>query len=129
MPHSTIPAPVDAHEHIPPVQPKSDTEPVFAEPWQAGAFALTLRLTAAGHFTWAEWGAAFSDELRADAQRGNPSDGSRYYHCWIAALERLVVERQLCDQASLWGCKEAWAEAYRHTPHGKPVELNYTLTR
>jgi hypothetical protein len=24
--------------------------------------------------------------------------------------------------------KEAWAEAYRHTPHGKPVELIATLT-
>jgi hypothetical protein len=25
--------------------------------------------------------------------------------------------------------KEAWAEAYRHTPHGKPVELNAALGR
>jgi hypothetical protein len=23
--------------------------------------------------------------------------------------------------------KEAWAEAYRHTPHGTPVELNAGL--
>jgi len=29
----------------------------------------------------------------------------------------------LADPAALFARKEAWAEAYRRTPHGKPVEL------
>ena len=29
--------------------------PVFAEPWQAQAFALAVRLSEQGHFTWKEW--------------------------------------------------------------------------
>ena len=62
-------------------------------------------------------------ELKADELRGEPDDGSRYYHCWLTALERLVIEKRLSDPASLLAQKQAWAEAYRHTPHGKPVEL------
>jgi len=97
--------------------------PVFAEPWQAQAFALAVRLSAEGHFTWKEWAATLADELKAAADRGEPDDGSRYYHYWLAALERLVIAKNLADADALAARKEAWADAYRHTPHGKPVEL------
>ena len=40
-----------------PSLPREDGEPVFAEPWQAQAFALAVRLSADGHFTWKEWAA------------------------------------------------------------------------
>lgn len=103
--------------------PLDDGSPVFAEPWQATAFALAVRLSAQGHFTWKEWAATLADELKLAAERGEPDDGSRYYQHWLAALERLVVAKRLSDPATLLARKEAWAEAYRHTPHGKPVEL------
>jgi nitrile hydratase accessory protein len=96
---------------------------VFAEPWQAGAFALAVKLSEQGHFTWKEWADALADELNAAAGRGEPDDGSRYYHHWLAALERLVEIKGLADSVALATRKEAWAEAYRRTPHGKPVEL------
>lgn len=97
--------------------------PVFAEPWQAQAFALAVRLSAQGHFTWGEWAAALAGELKASAARGEPDDGSRYFYCWLTALEHVVVARRLSDPAALLASKKAWADAYRHTPHGKPVEL------
>ena len=98
----------------------SDTGgPVFAEPWQAQAFALAVRLSEQGYFTWKEWAAALAEELK----RGEPDDGSHYYEHWLNALERLVAEKGLAHPAALAGRKEAWAEAYRRTPHGKPVEL------
>ena len=103
--------------------PRDEGGPVFAEPWQAQAFALAVRLSAQGHFTWSEWAAALADELKAAANRGEPDDGSRYYHHWLTALERLVTEKHLSDPAAMLERKEAWVEAYRHTPHGKPVEL------
>ena len=103
--------------------PRDEGGPVFAEPWQAEAFALAVRLSAQGHFAWKEWAAALADELAAASQRGEPDDGSRYYQCWLTALERLVVAKGLSDRAALLARKEAWAEAYRRTPHGKPVEL------
>jgi nitrile hydratase accessory protein len=103
--------------------PADEGGPVFAEPWQASAFALAVRLSAQGHFSWKEWAAALGEELKAAAERGEPDDGSRYYHCWLTALERIVVTKQLSDPETLLARKEAWAEAYEHTPHGKPVEL------
>ncbi len=103
--------------------PRDEGGPVFAEPWQAQAFALAVRLSEQGHFTWKEWAAALAEELKSAADRGEPDDGSRYYEHWLAALERLVTCKGLSDRASLLARKEAWADAYRHTPHGKPVEL------
>jgi len=96
---------------------------VFAEPWQAQAFALAVKLSEQGHFTWKEWAAALADELKAAATRGEPDDGSRYYHHWLAALEHLLTAKGLADPEALLARKEAWAEAYRRTPHGKRVEL------
>jgi nitrile hydratase accessory protein len=103
--------------------PRNEDGPVFAEPWQASAFALAVSLSHQGHFSWPEWAAALGEELKASAARGEPTDGSRYYHSWLATLERLVVAKGLSDQPELLDCKAAWAEAYRRTPHGKPVEL------
>ena len=97
---------------------------MFAEPWQAQAFALAVKLSEQGHFTWKEWAAALAAELKSAADRGEADDGSRYYEHWLAALERLVAAKGLSDPASMLERKEAWADAYRHTPHGKPVELS-----
>ena len=104
--------------------PRDDDGPVFAEPWQASAFALAVSLSQRGHFTWSEWADTLGEELKASAARGEPDDGSHYYHCWLAALERLVVSKRLSDKAALLARKEAWADAYRHTPHGHPVKLD-----
>jgi len=106
-----------------PSLPQDEGGPVFAEPWQATAFALAVQLSADGYFTWKEWAATLADELRRAAACGEPDDGSRYYGHWLAALERLVVAKGFSDPATLLARKDAWADAYRHTPHGKPVEL------
>ncbi|PYR33493.1 MAG: nitrile hydratase accessory protein [Acidobacteria bacterium] len=103
--------------------PRDEEGPVFAEPWQAQAFALAVKLSEQGHFTWTEWAAALADEVKAAAGRGEPDDGSRYYEYWLAALERLVAAKGLVGRVAMRERKEAWADAYRHTPHGKPIEL------
>lgn len=106
-----------------PQLPHDDEGPVFAEPWQAQAFALAVKLSQQGHFTWKEWAAALADELQAAVDRGEPDDGSRYYQHWLATLERLVTAKGLSNPVELLARKEAWADAYRHTPHGEPVVL------
>ena len=103
--------------------PRDEGGPVFAEPWQAQAFALAVKLSEQGYFTWKEWAAALAGELQAAADRGEADDGSRYYEHWLAALERLVTAKRLTDGSDLLKRKEAWIDAYRHTPHGKPVKL------
>jgi nitrile hydratase accessory protein len=125
------PDPIREHDSLAALSrlPRDEESAVFAEPWQAQAFALAVKLSEQGHFTWKEWSAALADELRAAASRGEPDDGSHYYHHWLAALERLVTNKGLADPAALVARKEAWAEAFRRTPHGKPVELAAGLSR
>lgn len=100
--------------------PRDADGPVFAEPWQAQAFALAVQLHAQGAFTWTEWAEALSGELRA---AGPLDEAARYYEHWLAALERLVTAKRLAQPTALRDRKQAWAAAYRRTPHGKPVTL------
>ncbi|MGC2203564.1 MAG: nitrile hydratase accessory protein [Stellaceae bacterium] len=108
---------------VPPL-PRDAGGSVFAEPWQAHAFALAVKLSEAGLFSWSEWSAALADELAEASRRGEPDDGSLYYHHWLAVLERLVGIKELVTQQALLAQKGAWAEAYRRTPHGSPVTLS-----
>ncbi|HWE53100.1 MAG TPA: nitrile hydratase accessory protein [Bryobacteraceae bacterium] len=101
-----------------PALPRDENGPVFKEPWEAQAFAMAVRLSAQGYFTWKEWAAALAEELR-----GQTDDGPGYYHHWLRALEGLVTSRGLASADELSDRKEAWADAYRHTPHGTPVVL------
>lgn len=103
--------------------PSDADGPVFAEPWQAEAFALAVRLNASGCFTWTEWAASLAGVLKEAAARGEVDDGSRYYEHWLVALERLVTAKQLVTAGELAQRRDAWEAAYIATPHGQPVEL------
>ena len=104
--------------------PRDADGPVFAEAWQAEAFALTVRLHQAGCFTWTEWAETLATVLREVRERGEADDGTHYYDHWLVALERLVTAKQVFSAADLDQRKAAWEAAYRSTPHGKPVELS-----
>ena len=92
----------------------------FAEPWQAQAFALALALQDQGLVSPAEWAAA----LGRERGRGDlAADGSDYYHGVVAALEALLAEKGLADQARLAELAAAWRRAARATPHGTPIRL------
>lgn len=103
--------------------PTNTDGPVFAEPWQAQAFALAVRLHAAGRFTWPEWADTLATVLREATARGEPDDGTHYYTHWLAALERLTTAKNLVNTTELAQRKIAWEAAYLGTPHGRPVEL------
>ena len=103
--------------------PRDAEGPVFEEAWQAEAFALTVRLHEQGCFTWNEWAATLAAVLREVRERGETDDGSRYYHHWLAALERLVTAKRVVSADELDRRKVAWTQAYLSTPHGQPVEL------
>ena len=100
--------------------PRDADGPVFSEPWQAQAFALAVHLSGEGAFTWAEWAEALARELAGDPA----DDGSRYYEHWVAALEALTARRGFAVADEMAARKAEWAEAYRHTPHGQPIELD-----
>lgn len=102
---------------------REDAEPVFSAPWQAAAFAMTLALHERGLFTWTEW-AAYLNSAILDAQAsGDPDHGDTYYVHWLTALERIATAKGWVTTDALLKCRNAWDEAARQTPHGKPIEL------
>jgi len=103
--------------------PRDAEGPVFREPWEAQAFAMALRLHETGHVTWREWADRLAAEIRAAAERGETDDGTRYYHRWLAALEKLVADKGLITAGELARRRDEWDAAARATPHGQPIEL------
>ncbi|RPH64165.1 MAG: nitrile hydratase accessory protein [Burkholderiales bacterium] len=104
--------------------PSCDAEgPVFAEPWQAQAFAITVALHERGVFTWSEWAAQLSEAI-GDAQRaGDPDTGQTYYRHWLVALERLLLRKGLAEPLALASLRQSWRIAAERTPHGEPIRL------
>jgi nitrile hydratase accessory protein len=108
-----------ADQHL----PRDEEGPVFAEPWQAEAFTLIVRLHESGCFTWPEWAAALAEVLQEARDRGESDDGSRYYSYCLTALERLLTKKQVLSASDLDRRKAAWTQTYLSIPHGQPVAL------
>ena len=110
-----------------PSLPFTEDGPLFAEPWQAQAFAMAVRLSVEGHFSWPEWVKYLSAEIAAaknDPQGDQVGDVlDIYYRQWQAALEKLVADKGLTSSDEMAGRKEEWRRAFLNTPHGKPIEL------
>ena len=103
--------------------PRDEGGPVFKEPWEAQAFAIALALHERGLFTWSEWAATLSDEIKRAQAAGDPDTGETYYRHWLATLERLVAEKGVATRDTLDRYRDAWDRACDRTPHGKPIEL------
>ena len=97
--------------------------PVFREPWEAQAFAMALALHERGLFTWNEWAQTLGAEILRAQGAGDPDTGETYYRHWLAALERLVAEKEIASAGTLARYRDAWDHAADRTPHGQPIEL------
>jgi nitrile hydratase accessory protein len=103
--------------------PQDHDGPVFREPWEAQAFAMTLALYDRGVFTWPEWASTLAVEIKRAQAAGDPDTGETYYSHWLAALERLVAEKGVATMETLHRTRDAWDHACDRTPHGQPIEL------
>ena len=106
-----------------PETPLARDPPVFNEPWQAQAFAMTLSLHQRGLFSWAEWAQALSHQISAAQAGGDPDRGDTYYLHWLAALETLVASKGASSAPELNSYRDAWAHAAGRTPHGQAIVL------
>ncbi len=97
--------------------------PVFREPWEAQAFAMALALHERGVFTWTEWAATLSEEIKRAQAAGDPDTGETYYRHWLATLERLVATKGVATSDLLHRYRDAWDHAADRTPHGQPIML------
>lgn len=96
----------------------------FAEPWQARAFAIAVLASRQGCFTWSEWTHALSRELQRASADQPPAATPGYFDCWLSALQSLLLGKGALEQGELSERRDAWEDAYRRTPHGKPVNLS-----
>ena len=106
-----------------PLPPGAADVPVFAEPWQAQAFAMAVQLHAKGVFTWPQWAHALSQTIAQAGAAGDPDDGSGYYQHWVDALEHLVLAHNLGTAEQIHRLEHAWEAAAVRTPHGQPIEV------
>jgi nitrile hydratase accessory protein len=78
--------------------PRQNGELVFAAPWEGRVFGMAVALHDDAAYPWD----AFRDRLIAEIARAEAAgEGSTYYERWLAAFERLLVERGLVDPAAL----------------------------
>lgn len=101
-----------------PATPRDKDGPVFAAPWEARVFAMTVEAHAAGLFTWGEWAETLGGELGRD-----PRGDQGYYLHWLSAFEKILADKAVADPGALEDLRSAWDAAARATPHGQPIEL------
>lgn len=76
--------------------PRKNGELVFSEPWQSRAFGLAVALCERDAYAWAEFRDRLIGEIAAAESAGRYDAATGYYHCWLAALERLLIEKGIC---------------------------------
>ena len=97
--------------------PGNEDGPVFNEPWEAQAFALTLAMHEKGMFEWKDWAQTLGAVIAAD------QSGRSYYALWLEALETIIAENAMLGSVEVSERKSAWREAVNNTPHGQPIVL------
>jgi len=106
-----------------PAIPKDEGGPVFAAPWEARVFAMTLKAHDAGLFSWNEWAETLGTELHKDDDLPLGTTAPGYYDHWLSAFERLLTQKGIAAGSVLSDLKQAWENAAKSTPHGEPIEL------
>lgn len=98
----------------------AEGDPVFAEPWHATAFALTVHLHEKGLFSWSEWANVLSAKVKAP---GRAADGSDYFDAWVEALSALLADKGVAEAGTLLALQQSWQRAAEATPHGSPIRI------
>ncbi len=79
-----------------------DADHKFAEPWEAKAFAIIVKMSESGYFTWNEWVECFSKEVAAaTAVELGGGKAKTYYEQWLSAAEKIMVEKGITSEAQL----------------------------
>src|SRR5215813_13761055 len=103
--------------------PRKSGELVFQDPWEGEAFAMAVSLCEQGHYPWSEFQRHLIAQIAAAEQSGLPPEQQpTYYENWLAALEALLIERdilakQKIDARATWLARAASSSASRSFMH------------
>jgi nitrile hydratase accessory protein len=81
--------------------PLQNGELAFDAPWQGRVFGIARTLAEQGTFTWDDFRARLIDAIACWEAAAAPPADYRYYDCFLAALEALLVERGLLGEGEL----------------------------
>ena len=77
--------------------PRKNGELVFEAPWEGRAFGIAVALGDQGLYEWRD----FSQRLAAEIVDTPDESRSSYYEQWLAALEKLALEKGLLTREEL----------------------------
>src|SRR5271163_103914 len=82
--------------------PRANGGLCFGHPWERQAFGVALSLAKAGYFEWEAFRGNLIAAIAAWEQAHALDDPSwNYYECWLAALERTILEAGLVSSFDL----------------------------
>lgn len=73
--------------------PRRNGELVFQEPWEGRAFGLAVALQERGLFHWEAFRTRLIAAIAEADRRPAEAERPEYYKNWLAALQKLLVER------------------------------------
>jgi nitrile hydratase accessory protein len=79
--------------------PRDNGELVFEEPWQGRALGMGVVALERTGASWPEFRRYLAAAIAARSICEGESEATAYYAAWLDALEALLVERGLLDQA------------------------------
>ena len=97
-----------------PLMPRDGDGPVFAEPWQAQAFAVVVELIESEKVTRTEWAERLGAVLKSAEDDGQYDAATHYYDHWLTALEQLIVEKDLAEWNELTSEKQTISDNDHH---------------
>ena len=100
------------HESVRP--PMANGEVIFEEPWQGRTFAMAVSLHEAGVFEWAEFQQTLIDVIGEWELGASGSEPYRYYEHFQAALQRLLLAKDVLSGGAL----KQLAGRLADRPHG-----------
>ena len=95
----------------------------FEQPWHAEVFAVTIHLSEANLFSWVEWTQTLGQHISAAYTMRVINGSDDYYQVLLHALIDLLSVKEVADLETIASMQNRWADAYRNTPHGEPVNL------
>jgi nitrile hydratase accessory protein len=100
----------------PAAPPRSNGELVFAAPWESRSFGMAVALAEAGRVEWERFRQRLIAEIGAWEREHGGEEGERwsYYACWLASLERLLVEDRLLEEEEILARAALLEQAHDH---------------
>jgi nitrile hydratase len=93
--------------------PRKSGDLVFQDPWEGEAFAMAVSLCEQGYYPWSDFQRHLIAQINAAEHSGLPPEQQpTYYENWLAALEALVIAKELLrkkkiDTRAMWLARAA----------------------